>query len=158
MSRRFDIHTAYLALLNKELDGVNYSNIYNNVKRHLEFWDTVTSYPAGFVVLGDELRQYEGGIKWGYLQMSVRIYTKSEEFAEDLDQFLEDIENIIDNNTPLIYDEKGNSIIESTVQNITTDGGVLNPLAVGEINYVLRYSLPYVACCNTEVGQPYPCP
>lgn len=157
MSRRHDIHMTYVKLLNNKLDGVDYSNAYENVSPVIVFWDEISDYPWIGVSLGDELREYDtGGIKWGYLSMAVRVYTKEEEHGDELNQFLEDIENIVESAQNIKYNDNGDSIFETTVQSITTDQGVLAPTGVGEINFLIKYPLPSGICCSPST--PYPCP
>lgn len=159
MSRRHDMHMAIVKLLNDKLDGVShYSNVYENVNHTIVFWDEISDYPWIGVSLGDELRDYEtSGIKWGYLQFSVRVYVKEEEHGDSLNQFLEDIENLFDSYTTLVYDDKGSSTVDITLQNITTDQGVLAPLGVGELTYLIKYMAYNTACCPGP-DTPYPCP
>jgi hypothetical protein len=88
--------------------------------------------------------------------MSVRIYTQEEEHADELNNFLEAIEDIVEINQNITYDDNGNQIFESKVQGITTDQGVMAPLGVGEINFILRYPIPSVVCCGPS--EVYPCP
>lgn len=157
MSRRFDIHRAYVALLNDKLNGIDYLDVYKNVSPVIIFWDEISDYPWIGVSLGNELRDYDtGGIKWGYLSLTIRVYIEEEEHGDNLDQFLEDIETIIEAEQSIVYNDNGDRTLETTVQSITTDQGVMAPLGIGEINFIIRYSLPSAVCCTPST--PYPCP
>ena len=157
ISRRYDIHRAYVSLLNTNLNGIDYSDAYNKVSPVVIFWDEISDYPWVGVTVGDEIREYDtGGIKWGYLALSIRVYVQEEEHGDTLNQFLEDIENIVEIAQSIKYNDAGSSTLETLVQSITTDQGVLAPLGVGEINFLIKYPLPSNICCGPTT--PYPCP
>ena len=157
MSHRHNIHTTIVDLLNDNLNGIDYYNIYNNVNHTIVFWDEISDYPWVGVTLGDELRDYEtSGIKWGFLQFTVRVYVEEEEHGDSLNQILQDIESIFDLNTSLTYDDIGNKTIDIQLQSITTDQGVLAPTGVGQLTYLIKYLPPSTICCGPS--DPYPCP
>jgi len=153
MSRRGAIVTALVELMNDNLDGSTYtSNIYQSAEGRLRFWDEISQFPYLSIVAGDEFREYEpGGFKWGFLTVILRVYTKGTDPELDLEQFFEDIEVLLDRNNNLEY-LPGLDITEITINSLTTDEGVLKPLAIGEITTTVRY--PLFSDCN-----PYgPCP
>jgi hypothetical protein len=80
---------------------------------------------------------------WGYLNISVKVYVRSEsEAQQQLENLLDDLENVIDANRVLVYDTTNNlSTTEILIQSITTDEGLLAPYGVGEINLQVRYAL-----------------
>lgn len=127
----------------KKIDGeLPYnSNVYNNVKGRLVFFDQVTDYPFICVVAGREYREYlPGGFKWAFLEISIKIYVRGDTPEEKLELLLEDIENILDANTELEY-ATNKSIVDINIVSIDTDEGVLAPLGIGEINIQVRYDL-----------------
>lgn len=143
MSKRRSILVALTEKL-KNIDGTQYtSNIYNNAYPRLEFWDTVSDFPAIYSSPGSEQREYmPGNFTWAYLGISLKIYCKGEDAQEQLEQLLEDVESVIDANRVLVYDATNNyETTEILVVSITTDEGLLAPYAVGEINLQVRYAL-----------------
>ncbi len=120
------------------------SNLFNNVEGHTVFLDQITQYPKVCVVAGDETREYQpDGFKWRFLQLEFRAYVEDEnDPQEELALLLEDIERVIDNNDVLVYDDTVDPSLKttsSTILNISTDEGVLSPLALGEIAIQVRY-------------------
>lgn len=141
MSRRTSILKALSEKL-KALDGIQYpSNIFNNSYPKLEFWDTVRDFPSIYMSPGSETREYlPSDFTWGYLNISIKLYCKGENSAEELEQLLEDVEAVIDSNRVLVYDTVNNyETTEILIGSITTDEGLLAPYAVGEINLQVRY-------------------
>lgn len=144
-SRRISIVKA-LAEKFKGIDGTGgyQSNLYNNVYPKLKFWDEVNDFPSVYMTAGTEMREYlPSNFTWGYLNVSVKVYVKSEDDAqEQLEQVLSDIETCVDANRVLTYGtEPGEETTEILVQSITTDEGLLYPFGVGEINLQVRYAL-----------------
>jgi hypothetical protein len=129
-----------------EIDG-NYpynSNLYQNADAHLVFLDEIQQYPKVCVVAGDEERIYQpGGFKWRFLTVTVRVYVEdANDPQEILSLLLEDIERVIDNNDILVYDGTVSPNLETTsmtIQQISTDEGVISPLGIGEIVLEVRY-------------------
>ena len=55
---------------------------------------------------------------------------------------MEDIERVIDENDVLIYDDTVSPNLTTTsltLESLSTDEGVLNPLGIGELTLVCRY-------------------
>lgn len=144
MSKRTSILKALVEKL-KLIDGtgVYKSNIFNNAKATLAFWDTVNDFPSIYSSTGSETREYlPGGFAWGYLGISLKVYCKGENSQEQLEALLEDVETVIDANRVLVYDTTNNyETTEILIVSITTDEGLLAPYAVGEINLQVRYAL-----------------
>lgn len=108
----------------------------------LEFWDTVNSFPSVYSSVGSEVREYlPGDFKWGFLNISLKVYCKGDESQEQLEALLEDIELVVDNNRQLVYNDQGLETTEILITGITTDEGLLAPYAVGEINLQVRYEI-----------------
>ena len=144
MSARASITNALVGVL-KDIDGngVYQTNIFNNVENKLRFWDELNDFPHICVVPGSESREYlPGDFKWGYLNVSLKLYTKGESPLEELEKLLEDVENVVDSNRVLLYDATNNSrTTEILVTSIVTDEGLLAPYGVGEINLQVRYQV-----------------
>lgn len=142
MSRRAKISKSLTDLMNNTLDGVQYiSNIYGTAENSLKFWDEISSFPYMSITAGDEYREYlPGNFKWAYLNIIIRLYAKGDSSDVELEQFLDDIECVLDLNNELPYDVD-DELTSITINSITTDEGVLKPLSVGEMNIQVRYAL-----------------
>jgi hypothetical protein len=145
MTRRTSIVTA-LAEKFKLINGTGSfkSDLSDNSYPKLKFWDEIQDFPAVYLTPGSELREYmPGDFTWGYLNVSVKVYVRSESEAQQLlEDLLDDLENVIDANRVLVYDTTNNlSTTEILIQSITTDEGLLSPYGVGEINLQVRYAL-----------------
>lgn len=144
MSKRSSIVKALVGKLQKINGAPPYSiNIYGNAYAKLEFWDTVQDFPSIYVTPGSEQREYlPSNFTWGYLGVSIKVYCKGEDSQEQLELLLEDIETCIDANRVLAYGTtQGHETTEILIQSITTDEGLLDPYAVGEINLQVRYAI-----------------
>ena len=142
MSNRSKITNAVVDLFNSNLNGVDYnSNIYRKAENKLKFWDEINQYPHISVVAGQEYREYlPAEFKWGFLNVKFYIYVKNSKASEQIEQFLEDIEILLDANDDLQYDT-GKTIEQISILSIDTDEGLLNPIGVGEIQIQVRYDL-----------------
>jgi hypothetical protein len=145
-TKRKKIVDAWVEELKDKIDGVSpyNSNLFDNVHGTTLFLDSITQYPSVCVVAGDETREYlPDGFKWRYLSLEIRVYVEDEEDAqEELALLLEDMERVIDNNDVLIYDNTVSPNLKTTsctITSIATDEGVLAPLAIGEIAFIVRY-------------------
>ena len=130
----------------KEIDGSHpYKiNLFDNVTAKMLFLDEIEQYPKVCVVAGDEEREYQpGGFKWRFLNLTIRAYVHNEEDAqEELALLLEDIERIIDESDALVYDDTvdpNQSATSMTIESVSTDEGVIQPLGIGEISITIRY-------------------
>lgn len=145
MSKRTSIVKA-LAEKFKDIDGTNgyNTNLFGNAYPKLKFWDEINDFPAIYIVAGSEQREYlPGNFTWAYLGVSVKVYVRGEDDPQQaLELLLEDVERCVNLNRVLVYEaENGHETTEILVQSITTDEGLLNPYAVGEINLQVRYAL-----------------
>lgn len=145
MTRRISIVTA-LAEKFKEIDGTGSykTDLFGNSYPKLKFWDEVQDFPCVYLTAGTEVREYmPSDFTWGYLNISVKVYVRSEsEAQQQLENLLDDLENVLDANRVLVYDVTNNlSTTEILIQSITTDEGLLAPYGVGEINVQVRYAL-----------------
>jgi hypothetical protein len=79
---------------------------------------------------------------WAFLGLCIKVYCRGDNSQEELELLLEDIERCVDSNRVLVYDSTRNlETTEILIQSITTDEGLLQPYAVGEINLQVRYAL-----------------
>lgn len=145
MSRRTSIVKALAEHL-KVIDGTGSykSNINNNSFAKLKFWDEVNDFPCIYVTAGPETREYlPAAFAWGFLNVSLKVYTKGEDAIQLLEDLLEDIENVIDGlKGVLVYDTTNNyDTAEISITSIVTDEGLLNPYGVGEVNLLIRYQV-----------------
>jgi hypothetical protein len=124
--------------------GIYKTNIFNNVYPKLVFWDECNDFPAIYMSTGSETREYlPGNFKWAFLGVSLKLYVKGEDPAQQLEELLEDVEKCIDLNRTLVYDPLivGAQTTEILINSIITDEGLLAPYGVGEINLVLQYQV-----------------
>lgn len=143
MSARSSI-TKALAEKLKVIDGTNgyISNIYENAYPKLKFWDEVQDFPSIYMSAGNELRDYlPGGFKWGFLEISLKLYVRGESPAQQLEDLLEDVEKVLDKNRTLVYDStvSGAQTTEILINSIVTDEGLLEPYGVGEVSITVQY-------------------
>lgn len=141
MSRRSSIVNTLVEKV-KLLDGVTYSsNVATNVTDKLVFWDEINDYPYICIIPGDETREYlPAGFVWGFLDVFIKIYVKTEEPQDLLENIIEDLELLLDSNNTLEYDS-GKFTTKISILNITTDQGLLNPWGVGEILIEVQYQV-----------------
>jgi len=143
-TRRLGIVNA-LANKLKDIDGTGQflTNVNENVSPRLKFWDEVEEFPAIHLNAGAETREYQGGgYKDRFLTITVRCYVQDEDAVLALDELLEDVETVLEDNSRLTYKDRNNAdqaTQQITIVSITTDEGVLEPLAVGEILIEVRY-------------------
>lgn len=123
--------------------GIYKTNLFQNSYPKLKFWDEVNDFPCVYVTPGSEIREYlPSEFVWGFLGISIKVYCKGDDAQEQLELLLGDIENVIDANRVLVYDSVNNyETTEILIQSITTDEGLLDPYAIGEINLQVRYEL-----------------
>lgn len=117
-------------------------NLFNNVYPYLKFWDEVVDFPSIYMSAGSEVREYlPSDFKWGYLNISLKLYCKGDNSHQQLEDLLEDVERVVDNNRVLTYNDSGDETTEILITSITTDEGLLAPYAIGEINLQVRYQV-----------------
>jgi hypothetical protein len=144
MSKRTKIVNKIISLLKENLNGLDYnSNVYNNVSNKVIFWDEINNFPHISISAGNEARQYlPSNFKWAYLSINIRVYIQDENAYTVLEEFLGDIEAIIDANNNLVYDEDTGDTTELiSIISIDTDQGLLEPLAVAEMVLQVQYDV-----------------
>ena len=145
MSNRQSIAEAFTQTTKDLLDGVNDQfNIYGNVFPQNMLTKDITSFPCVTYSPGPEKFQYlPSGLRWNYLTMYSRVYVKGvEEPQQELEVLIQKIKNIIDSNTNMPY-YVGNTLMhitDCTLDEISTDEGLLAPDGIAEIVFVVRYS------------------
>ena len=143
MSNRSNIVTALAAKLNL-IDGTGpyTNNIFNNAYPKLRFWDEVQDFPSIYLTASSETREYLPNFKWGYLNISIKVYCRGEFAQDQLDTLLQDVEYVVDHNYNLVYDAvNGYDTTEMLITSISTDDGLLVPYAIGEMNLQVRYEI-----------------
>jgi hypothetical protein len=130
----------------KGINGIHpyNSNAFNNVHGNMIFLDQIQEYPKICVVAGDEARQYQPGeFKWRFLNLDIRVYVSNQEDSQEaLAVLMEDIERVVDDNDILAYDTTVSPNLKTTsltLLSLSTDEGVLAPLAIGEMTIECRY-------------------
>lgn len=143
MSRRTSIVKALTSAL-QTIDGTGSfkTNLYGAAFAALKFWDQVDQFPCVYAVAGTETRQYlPSDFTWGFFNISLKVYTKGEQAPDQLEDVLEDIENVINANRQVVYDDLGNHLTEILITSIVTDEGLLVPYAIAEVNMQVRYQI-----------------
>jgi hypothetical protein len=144
MSRRTSIIKALSAKF-QEIAGSPYNtDVSGNSFPKLKFWDEVNDFPSIYMSAGSEAREYHpGAFAWGFLNISIKAYTKGEDPQEQLELLLEDIETVLDSTLGvLVYDTiNGYETSEISITSITTDEGLLAPYGIGEVNILVRYQV-----------------
>lgn len=145
MSRRTSIVNAFAEKF-KVINGTGSykTNLFDNSFAKLKFWDEVSDFPCIYTVAGSETREYlPAAFAWGFLNVSLKIYTKGEDSQQLLENLLEDVESVIDGlKGVIIYDTTHNyDTAEISITSITTDEGLLAPYSVGEMNLLVRYQV-----------------
>ena len=107
MSRRTSIVKALVEkLMTISTDAGYKTDLATAAYPYLRFWDEVNNFPSMYCTAGSEAREYmPSNFTWGFLGLSLKIYTKGEDSQQLLEDLLEDVENLIDANRVLIYDE-----------------------------------------------------
>lgn len=120
----------------------NVPEFFDNVIPKLKFWDEVKDFPHCSVSSTGEQREYlPSSFEWGYVTVSVRVYVNEDITAADtLDALLGKIEDLIRDNIVLSYDT-GKETTDIRVLSVDTDGGLLEPLGVGELLLIVQYEV-----------------
>ena len=142
-TRRSAIVNAFVEKL-QQIDGTgNYKTVVASVEPRLKFWDEITEFPAVHVNAGSETREYEGAdFKFRYLTLTFRCYVNEDDAVPALEKLLEDVETVIEANNPITYtDDLGSTqtTIQTTINSIDTDEGVLEPFGIGEMICTVQY-------------------
>jgi len=142
MSARSSISSSLVEKL-KQINGESpyITNVFNNVFAQHVFWTETNDFPCIYVVPGSEVREYlPGGFKWGFLNVSLKVYVKGETPVQQLEDLLQDIELVLDANRDLTYGTNKETT-EILITSIVTDEGLLVPHGVGEVTLNIRYQV-----------------
>ena len=143
-SRRYAIAEALADKL-KEIDGSGdyAADITQNVSTRLQFWDEINTFPAVFVVTGDESRVYQGGgYKDRFLTITIHCYVNENNALRALEALIEDIETVLEVNGRLAFEARDHTTQctrDMLITNISTDEGVLEPIGVAQISVEVQY-------------------
>ena len=142
-TRRSAIVNAFVDKL-EQINGTgNFKTTVASVEPRLKFWDEISEFPAVHVNAGGETREYEGAdFKFRFLTLTFRCYVNEDDAVPALEKLLEDVETVIETNNPITYtDALGStqSTVQTTINSIDTDEGVLEPFGIGEMICTIQY-------------------
>ena len=153
MSFRNSIVTGLSSIVKTNLDGSQptkyVTNIFDNVFTASKHFSQIQDYPAITITPGPESFEYlPSGMRWNFLRVYIRAYVKDEyEPNAKLELLIEDIKNLIDEFDTFTYTVSKPdgttltlSTTQSTLEEISTDEGLLAPLGIGELIITIRYS------------------
>ena len=142
-TRRSAICNAYVEKL-LEVNGTGkFRTTVASAEPRLKFWDEVTDFPSVHVNSGSETREYLGqGDKFRFLSLTFRCYVKEDDAVLALEELMEDVETVIEDNNPITYTTGlgvATTTIQTTINSIDTDEGVMEPFGIGEIICTVQY-------------------
>jgi len=146
-SRRKEI-VEFLVTELKKIDGqtstfnVSYTysnNLFNNVYRKLKFLDEVNDFPAIYLSAGTEIRDFNSkSLTVATLDVTIRAYVFGEDNSQSLsDSLVQDIEHVIYS----LGDNPDKGILDITIDNISTDEGLVAPYGLAEVTLTIVYRL-----------------
>jgi len=141
--RRSAIVNAFVEKLGT-IDGTGkFRTVVASTSPRLLFWDEIAEFPAVHVNSGSETREYLGaGEKFRFLTLTFRCYVNEEDAVDALEMLLDDVETVIEDNNPISYNTGlgvTTTTIQTTINSIDTDEGVLEPFGIGEIIATVQY-------------------
>lgn len=149
MSARSGIPKAFAAGLKESLDGTGsyVNNVYENVGNRVLHFDQINDFPYISVTPGPEVREdLPSNFSWSTLTVYFKIYVQNADDAQgELESIISDIENYVDTHLNLSYNVTTPSGLvtrettDNSIVSITTDEGILDPNALGEIVLDVRY-------------------
>lgn len=152
MSARSGIVKSLAAKLVEELTGSSpyVNNLYGNVSNRVVHFDSITDFPFISISPGPETREnLPSNQVWAFLTVYFRIYVSNEEDAQgELESIISDLEIFIDKYMRLSYNVitplglTNYETVDNTILSISTDEGLLQPKAVGEVSVLIRYEKP----------------
>jgi|TARA_R100000030_G_scaffold83734_3_gene66740 hypothetical protein len=146
-SRRKEI-VEFLVTELKKIDGqtstfnVSYTysnNLFNNVFRKLKFLDEVNDFPAIYISAGTEIRDFNSkSLTVATLDVTIRAYVFGEDNSQSLsDSLVQDIEHVVYS----LGDNPDKGILDITIDNISTDEGLVTPYGLAEVQLTTVYRL-----------------
>lgn len=114
-------------------------DIFSNVFRNIKFIDEVNDFPSLYLAAGTEIRNFESQyLTEATLTVMIRSYVYGEDNSHTIsDKLLQDIEHVI----YTIGDHPDKGILDITIDNITTDEGLVTPYGIIEIELSVVYRL-----------------
>lgn len=135
--------------LSQDNVGVKYfHNIYNNVQTKSYLAQEVASFPMITITQGPEEYEYQpGGVRWTLLRVYARAYYKDEYDSErQIQLLLRDLKKVLDTPERIQYtvsNPDGSTetryVAIDNLSGLTTDEGILRPIAIGELSITLKY-------------------
>lgn len=125
-----------------------FHDIYNNVATISYLVQEVPSFPMVTVTQGPEEYEYQpGGVRWTLLRVYVRAYYKDEYDSErQIQLLLRDLKKILDTPERIQYNisnpdgtTEPRFVAIDNLGGLTTDEGILRPIAIGELSITLKY-------------------
>ena len=149
MSARSGIAKAIANKISEDFTGSDpyLTNLYGAVTNLVKHFDDIQNFPYISVTPGPETREYLPSNQiWAFLTIYVRIFVSDANDAQgDLETIISDLENFVDNNRRLSYNiktiagEETRELTDCEIVSISTDEGLLNPKAFGEVVLNIRY-------------------
>lgn len=149
MSARSGIVKAMAAEVSTLLNGTGdyVTNVYGNVTNKVVHFDDIQDFPYISITPGPESREdMPSNFSWANLTVYLRIYVDNNDDAQgELENLISDIETFADTHLRLSYDvttplglETRNTVTNNIIT-ITTDEGLLDPNALGEVVLEVQY-------------------
>lgn len=149
MSARSGIVKAMAEEVIRLFDGTGryINNIYGNATNTVVHFDEVSDFPYISITPGPETRDdMPSHLSWAHLTVYIRIYVENNEDAQgELESLITDIETYVDTHLSLEYNDvthTGTALrttATNTIMSITTDEGLLDPNALGEVVLDVQY-------------------
>lgn len=149
MSDRSGIVKAMASEMAILLDGTGdyINNVFGNVTNKVTHFDSIINWPYISVTPGPESREdMPSNFTWGYLTVFIRIYVRDPNDAQgSLESLITDVEKYLDTHLNLSYNvTTAQGVVErttttNTITGITTDEGLLDPDALGEVVVTVQY-------------------
>lgn len=114
-------------------------NLYENVYRKLKFLDEVNDFPALYVSAGTEFRNFNSkSLTVATLDVTIRAYVYGEDDSQSqADDLVQDVEHVIYS----LEDSPDKGILDITIDNISTDEGLVTPYGLAEVQLTTVYRL-----------------
>lgn len=149
MSARSGIAKAMSAGIAEKLNGTGsyVNNVFGNTTNKVVHFDDIQDFPYISVTPGPEVRDdMPSNFTWATLTVYIRIYVEDNEDAQgELESLITDIETFVDASLSLEYQTTTptgivtRSTVDNSIVTITTDEGLLDPNALGEVVLEVKY-------------------
>ncbi len=149
----YDICSALAERIKTELSYDNkgtkyFHEIYGNVQVRSYLAQEVPSFPMVTVTPGPEEYEYQpGGVKWTNMTVYIRAYYQDEYDCErQIHLLLKDLKKVLDTPEKIQYSitnpdgsTEDRFVTIDKLGGLTTDEGILRPIAIGELSIILKY-------------------